>query len=68
MCNHLLAWQGRAWRYHFHLLATESDGKRFLVGDIQVDEQSPYYFKDGPESDYKEAFNMIHIATNGSPG
>ena len=67
MWNHLLAWQGQAWRYQFHVLVTASDGQRFLAGDIQVDEQSPYYFKDGPKSDYKEEYNMIHIVTNGPP-
>lgn len=67
MWNHLLAWKGEAWRYPFNVYVTASDGKRFLVGDNQMDEQSPYYFKDGAKGDHRTEYDLIHLTENGPP-
>jgi hypothetical protein len=65
MWNHLLMWQGEAWRIRFNAYVTGANGQRYLASDNQVDTQAPYYFEGGPKADYKEEYNMLRLVTSG---
>ncbi|SOE06289.1 Protein of unknown function [Variovorax sp. YR752] len=67
MWNHLLRWRGTSAQFPNRAYVTSSDGKRYLVTDAILRAQSPYYMKDGPKSDYRDEYDILHMKALGPP-
>ena len=65
MWNHLLTWQGEAFRWNFHTYITTADGKRVFASDSTVQIQEPYYYKDGSLETFKNEYQLLRLVTNG---
>lgn len=67
MWNHHLRWQGEAYKWRFNTWITTTDGKKVLVSNSVVDNQMPYYYKDGSLETYKKEPYYLRLVTNGPP-
>lgn len=67
MWNHLLRWQGEYYKWRINTWITTSDGKRVLVSDSVVDNQMPYYYREGSPANFKNEPSYLRLVTNGPP-
>ena len=65
--NHRLQWTGEELHWDFHTVITTSDDQRVLVSDSIVDNNYPYYEKNGSLESFKGEFNLLRLTTNGPP-
>lgn len=65
MWNHQLRWQGEAYKWRINTWITTADGKKVQVSDSVVDNQMPYYYKDGTLESYKKEPYFLRLVTNG---
>jgi hypothetical protein len=67
MWNHTLVWNGEAVQWNFYTYITTADGKRVMASDSILENQYPYYFKDGSAEKSKGIFYQVRLVTNGPP-
>lgn len=67
MWNHALVWNGEAVEWNFNTFITTADGKRVMASDSILQNQYPYYFKDGSAEKSKGIFYQVRLVTNGPP-
>jgi hypothetical protein len=65
MWNHRLYWDGEATRWAFHTWATTASGSRFMTQDSIVENQFPYYYKDGKAESYSGESAYLRLNTLG---
>jgi hypothetical protein len=67
MWNHVLSWNGEALEKNFRTYITTADGKRVMAADSVLQQQYPYYFKDGSAGQHDGIFLQARLVTNGPP-
>lgn len=70
MWNHALRWRGEDLRHASNWYQMLADGRRVLITDGVVDEQTPYYFQDGSVDSYNAGetpFWKVLIRNSGPP-
>src|SRR5205823_4198873 len=63
MWNHQLRWQGKAYKWRFNTWITTADGKKVQVSDSVVDNQMPYYYKEGSLDTFKKEHYYLRLVT-----
>lgn len=67
MWNHVLRWQGEAYKWRINTWITTTDGKKVQVSDSIVDNQMPYYYKEGSLDTFKKEHFYLRLVTFGPP-
>jgi hypothetical protein len=66
MWNSTLAWGGEAMDYDFRIYITTADGQRVLAGNVLVENQWPFFAKDGSPENMRN-FHQYRLTVNGPP-
>jgi len=65
--NHQLRWRAPSLQYDMHGVLGTADGKKVLTVDGNVDQQMPYYFKDGSPEKFDGDYWLLRIMNSGPP-
>jgi hypothetical protein len=63
--NHLLAWQGNAWRLENAQYLVTADGRMVTLGKEVIVEARPYYDENGSPQTWNGDVSLIHFRFNG---
>ena len=65
MWNNLLSWKGESLDLDFRVYVTTSDGRRLLSSDVLLEDQFPYFAKDGSPEKFNGFFHKYRLSING---
>lgn len=65
MWNNLLAWRGESIDIDFRAYVTAANGRSFLSADVLLEDQFPYYAKEGTPEKFNGIFHRYRMSING---